>query len=266
MARLSDILSSDLSVDFQQVDGFIVGKKLIAGTQKDLSIGRIALNYYCKNCNNARSFFSSDKLYCIVVNQNIISIDCVLHCPTCDEPIQVWFLVESEQMINDPFPNVKILKRSEKLSTNVNLINESYGDYTGHLEKSKRAAREGLGAGAIIYLRKIFENIIIQSAEAATPVIETKKPNGKTKPFIQILEPVKQQLNIIPTEFVENGYTLFGELSDIIHGEYDEEEALLKFDAFYRLVVGVLDNIKNNREIMQAIGTLGWNDGGETGE
>lgn len=59
---------------------------------------------------------------------------------------------------------------------------------------------------------------------------------------------------------------LFGELSDVVHGDYDEDEALQKFDAFYRLVTGVLEKIKTNRELMDAIGTLGWHTGGEENE
>lgn len=109
------------------------------------------------------------------------------------------------------------------------------------MEKAKKAAREGFGAGSIVYLRKVFERIITQTAEAANPPIETRKANGNLKPFIQILTPVKDQCNIIPSEFAEDGYKLFGELSDVVHGDYDEDEALQKFDAFYRLVTGVLE-------------------------
>ena len=51
-----------------------------------------------------------------------------------------------------------------------------------------------------------------------------------------------------------------------MHGNYSEDEALIKFDAFYRLVTGVLDNIRNKQELMDAMGTLGWNTGGEENE
>ena len=44
------------------------------------------------------------------------------------------------------------------------------------------------------------------------------------------------------------------------------KEALLKFNAFYRLVTGVLEKIKTNQELMEAIGTLGWNTGGDEDE
>ena len=160
----------------------------------------------------------------------------------------------------------RIAKRSEKFSEAVSFNIETYGDFTDALEKARKAAREGFGVGSIVYLRKVFERIITQTAEAANPPIETRKASGNLKPFIQILTPVKDQCNIIPSEFAEDGYKLFGELSDVVHGDYDEDEALQKFDAFYRLVTGVLEKIKTNRELMDAIGTLGWHTGGEENE
>lgn len=52
----------------------------------------------------------------------------------------------------------------------------------------------------------------------------------------------------------------------MVHGNCSEKEALLKFNAFYRLVTGVLEKIKTNQELMEAIGTLGWNTGGDEDE
>lgn len=263
--RLSDVLSKPISTNFVQIEGFLNNKKLKTGASKKLSEGKVALNFYCKNCNDQRTFYSGDDLFCIGVNQTTASIDCVLECPRCGASVQMWFLLEcrGEDDIHNPYPYVRIAKRSEKFSEFVSINTENYGDFTEALEKAKRAAREKFGAGSIVYLRKVFERIITQTAEAANPPIETKKPNGKPRPFDQILNPVKERCNIIPSEFAEDGYKLFGELSDVVHGDYDEEEALLKFDAFYRLVTGVLEKIKTNQELMEAIGTLGWHDGDE---
>ena len=76
-----------------------------------------------------------------------------------------------------------------------------------------------------------------------------------------MLQEVDRQCAIIPREFSENGYRLFGELSDIVHGEYNEDLALSKYESLHRLIVGVLDNVKNNNELMTAVGLLGWNNG-----
>lgn len=266
--RLSDILSKPISTEHVQIEGFLNNRKLKTGVSKKLSVGKVALNFYCNCCSDQRTFYSSDELFCIGVNQKTVSIDCVLECPRCGASVQTWFLVEcrDEDDIHNPYPRVRIIKRGERFSEQVSLNTEDYGDFTEALEKAKRAARERFGAGSIVYLRKVFERIIVQAAEAADPPIETRKANGNLKPFIQILEPVKERCNIIPDEFAEDGYRLFGELSDVVHGEYDEEEALMKFDAFFRLVTGVLEKIKTNRELIAAIGSLGWHGGGDDSE
>ena len=259
---LGDILSKPPVDEYKQVEGFLMDKKGQMGQQVKLPSCNIALNYFCNNCDDVRTFTSKGNVSCIFENKNLISIDCILAC-NCSSTVRVWFLIESKNDITYTSPEIRILKRTEKFSENAALIDNGYGDFTEALEKSKRAAREGFGAGSVIYLRKVFERVITQTAEVADPVIETKKPNGKPKPFKEILDNVKNQCNIIPSEFSDDGYRLFGELSDVVHGDYIEDEALLKFDAFYRLVTGVLDNIKNRHEYLDATGRLGWNRGGE---
>lgn len=268
--RLSDILSKDISSEYEQVEGFLGNRRLKSGKSKKLEVGKVALNFHCVECSGQRTFYSNDELFCIGIDDNKISIDCVLTCPRCGASTQVWFLLESklDDLIHGLYPYIKIIKKSEKLHDNVKLNHELYGDFTEALEKSKRAARDGLGAGSLIYLRKIYESVTTQLAISENIPLTFIDRNGTTrnKSFRNLLQQVDEQCQVIPREFSENGYQLFGDLSNIVHGEYDEEEALQKHSAFYRLVVGVLDNIKNNREIMEAIGTLGWTDGGETSE
>ncbi len=257
--RLSDVLSKPISYEFAHIEGFLGNKKLKSGNSKKLSVGKVALNYYCKNCNDQRTFYSGEELFCIGVNDNTVSIDCVLECPGCGASVQTWFLLECENDVSSTNPSVRILKKSEKLSESVLLNKGQYGDFTDLLEKANRASRDGLGAGSIVYLRKVLEQITMQTADAAE--ISTIKPNGKRRPFKDVLEEVDCQRSIIPKEFSANRYRLFGDLSDVVHGDYDEVIALEKFSALYRLVVGVLDNVKNNRELMKEIGALGWNEG-----
>ena len=124
--------------------------------------------------------------------------------------------------------------------------------------KAQRAYRDELGAGAIVYLRKILERITEQVAEAA--IITTRKQNGNRRPFNQLLEEVDSKCSIIPKEFSANGYKLFSELSEVVHGDSDERMGLEKYISLQRLVVGILENVRKNKEIMDAIGFLGWND------
>ena len=253
--RLNEVLSKPPALEFKQVEGFLGDKKLAVGKQRKIEIGKIALNYYCDNCTDIRTFSSGEELYCIGVNENLVSVDCVLNC-YCGASVQMWFLIDCDNNICGRVPEVRILKRSEKLSTGVLINKELYGDFSESLEKSQRAHREGLGAGAMVYLRKIFEQITQQTATAAG--ISCTYANGKRKTFRDLLEEVDNQCTIIPREFSANRYKLYGELSEIMHGEYDEELALLKYESLHRLVIGILDGVRNNAELMTAVGTLGW--------
>lgn len=258
--RLAEVLSKSPTLEFKQVEGFLGEKVVAVGKQRKIQVGKIALNYFCKKCADARTFYSGNEIFCIGVNDQLVSIDCVLNCH-CGASVQIWFLVDCYGDISGRAPEIRILKRSEKLSTDVLLDNKRYGEVSELLEKAERAQRDRLGAGAMVYLRKIFEQITIQTATASgIPCIYN---NGKKKPFRNLLEEVDKQCSIIPKEFSANGYRLFGELSSIVHGEYDEELALLKYESLHRLIIGVLDNVKNNHEMIAAIGSLGWNVGGE---
>ncbi|GED24839.1 hypothetical protein BAG01nite_09410 [Brevibacillus agri] len=254
--RLSEILSKPPTLEFKQVEGFLKEKKLAMGKQKKIQVGRIALNYFCKNCADVRTFCSGEEIYCIGVNGHLVSIDCVLTCH-CGASVQIWFLVDCEEEISGRAPKVRVLKRTEKLSPDALLNTEQYGEFSELLEKAQRAHREGLGAGAIVYLRKIFEKITVQTADAAE-ISYTKYEGGNPKNFSDLLKRVDERCSIIPREFSANGYKLFRELSNIVHGEYNEELALQKYESLHRLIIGILDNVKNNKELMTAIDSLGW--------
>lgn len=234
----------------------------------EIDAGRIALNFYCKNCEDSRTFMSPEKLHALIINENLISIDASLQCPICKTEIQVWFLLEVKDMFSEE-PKVKILKRTEKLSKNVSELRaNAFGIYTDLLEKAMRASREGFGAGAIIYLRKVFEQVTSEVAKASgiSTTFVTKKNKIQRKNFKELLTEVDKKCSIIPTEFSNNGYKLFGKLSDVVHGEYNEEIALEKFSAFYRLVTGVIENIRRKDEFRDALQSLGLNESGEQDE
>ena len=255
--RLSDILSKSPQLDFVPIDGFLMNKKGAIGQKVDLSVGKVALNYFCKECNDLRTFCSQGQLACIFVNKNLISIDCVVAC-TCGVTVQVWFLVESDNDITSLAPRVRILRRNEKLSDKVSLNTSQYGAMANLLDKAELAYRDELGAGALVYLRKIFEEITYQAANSVG--VTVTKRNGKYRPFGDILKEVDIKKSIIPREFSANGYTLFSELSNMIHGnKFNEADALKKYQPLRRLIVGILDNIRNSTEFESAKIALGWN-------
>ncbi len=69
-----------------------------------------------------------------------------------------------------------------------------------------------------------------------------------------------ENIHPLHSAYSDDGYRMFGELSDVVHGEFDEEEGLKKYQTLKRLVVGVLDNIKNCADFAEARVKLGWNE------
>ncbi|MEI0565152.1 hypothetical protein [Brachyspira pulli] len=251
--RLSDVLSKKVSSEFIPVDNFFGYKKSKMGKSKKIDIGTVALNFFCEKCDEYRTFYSRYEADCIYIDEKKANINCMLF-DKCNTFIVVIFLIEIENSITDNLPKVRILKKYINKFDNVKLIDNIYGEYTDKLEMANIAFNANLGAGSIIYLRKLFELITEEIAVKSGISIDFTTKNGKNKKkiFKDLLKEVDEKCNIIPVEFSKNRYDLFRKLSDIIHGEYDENTAIEKFDAFYRLITGILDNIKNKEELIEA--------------
>lgn len=260
--RLSDVLSKPPASQFVQVDGFLIGKKCDIAQQINLDIGQIALNFFCRDCSDFRTFYSKGKTTCICTGEAIISIDCILTCQSYGS-VKAWFLVECEGDLAGRSPKVRILKRTVRLPEGVEWSSASYGVCSSLLDKAIIAYEAKLGAGALVYLRKAFEVITVQVANALGLSYDQYE-SGNPKNFSRLLKQVDEQYSIIPSEFTENRYKLYQELSGVVHGNFNEEEGLAKFEPLHRLVVGILDNVKNKQELQEARAALGWsNDGGE---
>lgn len=165
-------------------------------------------------------------------------------------------------------PNVKVIRQSFKLPEQIRLPIEMEDKFSEWLGKAEIAYRERLGAGAVIYLRSIFEKVTHEVGLNAG--VEIYKNNGKAKPFEQVLKAVDAQCSIIPAIYSQNGYDLFSKLSEIAHGNSDEATALKEYESLRRLVVGIIENVKrkneelkNNTEIQRALNEIGFNNGGE---
>ena len=95
----------------------------------------------------------------------------------------------------------------------------------------------------------------------------------KYKTFEQYLVLVDSVCQIIPEQYSANGYDLFRRLSNIAHGNSDEDTALREYEALKCLVTGIIDNvkrkraeIKNNQEIQNALIKMGFAKRGENDE
>lgn len=210
----------------------------------------------------------------------MISIDCQLKCTDydkenskcrqCNPDIQAWFLIEADDIFANN-PNVHLVKQNFKLPENIRLPVEMDDKYSEWLAKAEIAYKERLGAGAIIYLRSAFEKITQEVGLSAGVTIKNDK--DKFLNFREVLQRVDSECSIIPPIYAENGYELFSRLSEIAHGNSDEETALKEYDALKRLVFGIIENVrrknkelKNNAEIKKALIDAGFVSGGEENE
>lgn len=290
--RLSSRLS-DKSKNHGEIESFIDWEKytisaedsedlqlISAGDFIEIQIGKITLPFYSTKCNDSVSFVSPKNLHCLIISEKMISIDCQLQCmdyddsnqacKECSHCIQAWFLVGADDIFSAT-PNVYLIKQNFKLPANIKLPVETEDKFTEWLAKAEIAHKERLGAGSVIYLRSILEQITIKVGNDAG--VDIYQPNGRTKPFNQVLQAVDAQCSIIPTIYSDNGYKLFQKLSEIAHGNSDEETALKEYEPLRRLVVGVIENvrkneeeIKRNAEIKKALAAIGFSNGGEQSE
>lgn len=255
-------------------------KLISAGDFLEIQIGKIILPFYSTVCRDSVSFVSPRKLHCLIISNSMISIDCQLvcmdydkdnpACQRCNHCIQAWFLIGSDDIFATS-PIVHVIKQNFKLPENIKLPVETENKFTEWLAKAEIAHKERLGAGAVIYLRSILEQITIEVGNNAGVAIH--KPSGGMKPFEQVIKAVDKECSIIPVIYSDNGYALFRRLSNIAHGNADEETALREYEPLRRLVVGIMDNvkkkeeeIKNNAELKKALDAIGFSNGGETNE
>ena len=246
----------------------------------EIQIGTINLPFYSTICEDTNSFISPKKLHCLIINEKMISIDCQLKCTDfdkenskcrkCNPYIQAWFLIEADDIFANT-PNVNLVKQNFKLPENIKLPIEIEDKYSEWLAKAEIAHKERLGAGAIIYLRSAFEKITQEVGLNAGVTIKNKK--DKFLDFREVLQRVDSECSIIPPIYAENGYDLFSKLSEIAHGDSDEETALNEYESLRGLVIGIIENvrrkneeIKNNAEIQKALIDAGLVAGGEENE
>jgi hypothetical protein len=285
--RLSSVLSNFES-DLYEIESFINNEKytnendldeekktIRRGSILELNVGKVVLDFYNTLLKDYVTYSTDSTIHCLVVNKELISIDCVFNdidtdtnCSDSSSSVQAWFLVQVDDIFSNN-PKVRIIKRSFRLPDNIKLTYEiDNKKYDKLLFKAEIAYKEGLGAGAIIYLRTVFEKLTEQIASDLNENIYNS--NGYRKPFKKILTTVDNAYSIIPIEFKEKGYDLFGKLSEIAHGNSDEEIALQQYQALRRLVIGIMENIerkkleiKNSNELKEALKKIGFDDGGE---
>lgn len=254
--RLSEVLNAAPDTTSAQVENFLGYRKIAWGKHKLMTVGKVVRNHFCLSCGDIRSFVSSEVLSCLITAESAVSIDVALRCSGCESGAEAWFLMGCENDLYSQAPEVYLQRFTENrrdVAGSQGLVVEQIDDL---LERAQIAFDDSLGAGAMVYLRKIFEVVTSQTANVAG--LSTRRSNGKKKDFRTLLEEVDAASHIIPSEFSEDGYTLFSELSEVIHGESNELRALEKYDPCRRLILGIVNNIRNREELAEAITSLGW--------
>ena len=255
--RLPELLSKVPAARTAQVEGFLGGKSLGWGKHKRIRAGKVFHNFHCQKCGDQRTFVSGEELDCLGLGDDQVSIDVTLRCAECKSSVEAWFLVASEGSIAGPAPQVRVERYTENLRDRAERVGETGGAFSDLVKRANLAYENDLGAGAIIYIRKIFELITWEVAEIAG--IPTERKSGKRRPFFDVLRDVNDERKIIPQRFSSDGYQLFSELSEIIHGESSEKVALQKYEPCLRLVLGVVEEVNRDNVFAKAIEDLGWN-------
>lgn len=255
--RLSDVLSKAPDAPPAQVEGFLDDRPLKWGKHRKIRVGTVFRNFNCRQCDDQRSFESGDELYCLGLDNRAVSIDATLRCPQCESSVETWFLVGSHDGdIFEHTPRVRLERYTENLQDRADRVGTTTGPFDDLVKRAQLAYEAHLGAGSMIYLRKIFESITFEVAEIANIGIAT--PSGKRRPFKDVLREVNEHRSIIPQRFSSNGYQLFSELSEVIHGGSDEDDALRKFKPCLQLVLGVVEEVNRDNVFAEAIDDLGW--------
>lgn len=267
------VFSSDKDCDAEDEDDRII---INAGDSVGIEIGQIFLPLYSSLCDDIVSFTSIPNLHCLVISSKMISIDCQLQCgkfspkdqrcKRCIPYVQSWFLIEADNIFSSR-PTVNVIKKNFNAPSYFKLPVETVDKYSAWLAKAEIAYNERLGAGAAIYLRSAFESLVYEIGEEngieKTFINKWKKEQNKS--FEQYLVSVDSVCKIIPEQYSQNGYNLFRKLSNIAHGNSDEETALKEYAALKCLITAIIENvkkkqaeIKNNQEIQRALIEIGF--------
>jgi hypothetical protein len=255
--RLSELLSRAPGASPAQIEGFLDNRTISWGKHRKIKVGKVFHNFHCKRCNAQRTFQTGDELYCLGLDYNAVSVDATLKCIECGAAVEAWFLLASDDDISGHAPIVRIDRYSENLRDRADRVDVPAGQFADLIKRALVAHETQLGAGSMIYLRKILESITFEVAEIVG--VETSRANGKRRPFKDVLQDVNQKRQIMPQRYSSNGYQLFSELSEAIHGGSSEEDGLQKFRPCMQLVLGVVDEVNRDNVFSKAIDELGWN-------
>jgi hypothetical protein len=179
------------------------------------------------------------------------SIIVQLKCPSCGNFVYVCYYIEYNHDMNrardlsdmsgkDP-DKYRVHKIGEYPNQDINRFNPIQKYSTDFPKEYKlmilaeKAFSIGLGSGSIIYLRKAYESLLYG-------ILDENNISRPTQ-FRQALEKADEVTHIVPLELKDRAYGLFGEMSDLIHGEAEDEQCLEKYELLRDVFKFLLDEI-----------------------
>jgi hypothetical protein len=165
--RLSDVLNRAPDRQTTQVENFLGARRVGWGQHKNLDVGRVVHNFYCRGCCDVRTFMSGDKLACLIAGDQLVSIDVTLRCPVCPASVEAWYLIAGNSDLYGQSPTVYLDRYTENRRDAVMGAEHGGGQFEDLLERAQTAYEQQLGAGSMVYLRGIFEAITKEVATIA---------------------------------------------------------------------------------------------------
>jgi hypothetical protein len=169
------------------------------------------------------------------------SIIAQLRCPTCGSSVYICYYIEYNNKFEQDSDMYRVHKIGEYPNQDINRFNpiQKYStDFPNEYKlmiSAEKAFSIGLGSGSIIYLRKAYESLLYG-------ILDENNISRPTQ-FRQALEKADEVAHIVPLELKDRAYGLFGEMSDLIHGEAEDEQCLEKYELLRDVFRLLLDEI-----------------------
>lgn len=174
-----------------------------------------------------------------------------LKCPTCGSPVYVCYVIEynkKQDRIRNVFEDAvegpdeyrvtKIGEHPNQEATRLHNLQKykiRFPEEYQLLAQAERAYRNSLGAGAMVYVRKAYETLLFRVLDERS----IDRPNT----FKQLLRCADDAAHIVPAALSDKAYGLFGEISDIVHGDTNDEWGLSKFENLRDVFTHILSHI-----------------------
>lgn len=188
----------------------------------------------CRHNLEARSMFTNVGLYRSFETDEPWYVS--LKCGRYEDRIDIMLVMDAEKhsiMKVGQYPTIADMHKAQIKQYKSVLSKEEMKEFT----RAIGLAASGVGIGAFVYLRRIFENLIAEAFDAALEKGEITREEFSPKRMDEKIEMLK---NYLPETLVE-ARSIYGILSKGIHS-LTEEECLLHFDVVRRGLEMILDD------------------------